>query len=77
MFVPKLRRRQRSWSLFRRLDHAAAALNPILTLITIGLVLIDLIGLCSLLNRRYTIATFWTCSSQVASPRTSGQGNGL
>ncbi len=66
MFVPKPRRRLRL--LFGRLNHAAATVNPILTLITIGLVLIDLIFFCSLLQRQYATGISWACSSEAVSP---------
>jgi hypothetical protein len=59
MFAPRPRHRQRSRSLSGRLDRAAAALNPFLMLITIGLVLIDLIGLCASLDRKYATGGFW------------------
>ena len=73
MFVrrPRLRRRPR-W-LLGRLDSAAAALNPILTLVTIGLVLIDLIALISLLERKYVTAS-WPCSSEKGWLRITAQG---
>lgn len=66
MFVPKPRHRLRL--LFGRLDHAAATLNPILTLVTIGLLLINLIFFCSLLQRQYASGISWACSAEASSP---------
>ena len=76
MFVPKPRHPQRLRLLFGQLGRAAAALNPILTLITIGLVLIDLICFCSLLERQYATGTSWACSSDTASPLISNHSAG-
>jgi hypothetical protein len=61
---------------FRRLDRAAAALNPILTLLAIGLAVIDLIGLCSVLDQKYANAVSWTCSSPRAARSPLGGSDG-
>lgn len=51
--------------------------DPFLTLITIGLLLIDLIGLCSLLDREYASAASLGCSAEMASSRITAQSDGL
>jgi hypothetical protein len=66
MFVPRPRHRLRL--LFGRLEHVAVTLNPIPTLITIGLAVIDLIFFCSLLQRQYATGASWACSSEAVSP---------
>jgi hypothetical protein len=56
MLAPNPRRGRSPERFFRRLDRAAAALNPILTIIAIGLVILDIICVFSLvlpLGRTY------------------------
>jgi hypothetical protein len=48
MFAPKPHRGGSPGPLFHRLDRAAAALNPVLALIAVGLVLINIIVVLSM-----------------------------
>lgn len=75
MLAPSPRRGHSPEPFFRRLDRAAAALNPFLTIIVIGFIIINVIVVFSLvvpLGPTYSNPS--TCSSPL--PQTTGAEDG-